>query len=201
MRLPIQKGLLELLLFEIERFFKENNQPYLKIMYKALFSLAYYGMMRVGELTMSDHTLKACNIHIGGNKDKLMMTLYTSKTHGRESRLQKIKISAIQQQKGSRKTIFCPFKMIRDFMNLRGHYADESEQFFIYRDRSLVRPDHFRNMLRKLLNKLGLDASLYDIHSFRSGRTSDLVKFGYSMEQIKAMGRWRSNAVYRYLKD
>ena len=49
-RLPIQKGLLEMLLFEVER--KYQCQPYLEIMYKALFCLGYYGMLRVGELSL-----------------------------------------------------------------------------------------------------------------------------------------------------
>ena len=51
-RLPILKGLLEIILFELERYFL--NQPYLELLYKSLFVLAYYGMMRIGELT------KAC---------------------------------------------------------------------------------------------------------------------------------------------
>ena len=92
-RLPIQKGLLEMVLFEVERIFNngKTNQPYLEILYKAIFCLAYYGMMRVGELTLSPHVLKAKNIHIGNNKDKIMMVLYSSKTHGKESRPQHIK--------------------------------------------------------------------------------------------------------------
>ena len=93
-RLPIQKGLLEMMLFEIERLYQvENQQPYLEQMYKALFCLGYYGMLRVGEMSYSQHVLKACNIHVGGNKDKIMVVLYTSKTHGEESGPQKIKIS------------------------------------------------------------------------------------------------------------
>ena len=62
-RLPVQKGLLELLLFEIERYYSNNTQPYLIALYKALFSLAYYGMMRVGELTSGVCVLKVCDMH------------------------------------------------------------------------------------------------------------------------------------------
>ena len=78
-RLPIQKSLLEMLLFEIERFYGDNNQqPYLELLYKTMFLMGYYGMLRVGELTFSPHTLKARNVHIGNNKDKIMIVLYTS---------------------------------------------------------------------------------------------------------------------------
>ena len=75
-RLPIQKGLLEMLLFELERVYNSQNiQPYLEQMYKAMFCLAYYGMLRVGELTQSPHVVKVCNIHLGNNKDKILVVL------------------------------------------------------------------------------------------------------------------------------
>ena len=92
-RLPIQKGLLEMLLFEIKRQWYDNKspQPYLAFMYQAIFCLAYYGMLRVGELAFSNHCIKACNIHVGSNKDKILVVLYSSKTHGKESRPQKVK--------------------------------------------------------------------------------------------------------------
>ena len=49
-RLPIHHRLFEALLFELERFL--STQPYLQIMYKSIFSLAFYGLMRVGKLTL-----------------------------------------------------------------------------------------------------------------------------------------------------
>ena len=199
-RLPIQKGLLELLLFELERVYgNDNPQPYLECMYKAMFCLAYYGMFRVGELTLGPHTAKACNVH-GGNKNKILVVLYTSKTHGEETGPQKIKISALTNSSVRTKYFFCPFKAVIRYMNTRGNYTADDEQFFVFADKSPVRPYHFRNTLRTLLDRLDLDSALYDVHSFRSGCTCDLWKFGYSIEKIKALGRWKSNAVYKYLK-
>ena len=200
-RLPIQKGLLEILLLEIERYFGEiQGQPYLESMYKALFCIAYYGMMRVGELTLSDHTLKACDIHMGDNKDKMLLVLYTSKTHGRKNKPQEIKIAAVKLLKEDKK-FFCPFETVSKFLRIRGPFLDTEEMLFVFRDHSPVKPHQFRCTLRLLLDRLDLDSSLYDVHSFRSGRTCDLARFGYSVDQIKAMGRWKSNAVYRYLKN
>ena len=202
-RLPIQKGLLEMLFFEIGRTYNssKNPQPYLDILYKAMFCLGYYGMMRVGELTMSPHTLKACNIHVGHNKDKMMIVLYTSKTYGEDSGPQKIKISAVPAKEQNKTRFFCPFKAVLDYMEIRGSYIEDDEPFFVFRDNSPVQGSQLRVVLRSLLTNLDLDGQLYDVDSFRSGRTSDLAKFGYSIDQIKAMGRWKSNAVYRYLKN
>ena len=200
-RLPIKKNLLEMLLFEIERMFGDHGQLYLEVMYKAMFCLAYYGMLRVGELTSGPHTAKACNIHVGIKLDKIMVVLYTSKTHGKESVPQKIKISAINNKKKDVR-FFCPVKAVINYMDIRGReYTDELEQFFVFKDKSEVKPHHFKCTLRQLLTRINLDSSLYDVHSFRSGRTCDLERFGYSVDQIKSMGRWRSNAVYRYLKN
>ena len=69
-RLPIQHGLLELILFEIKRYFSNRQQTYLETMYLAMFALGYYGLMRVAELCESEHSLKAVNTHVGVNKEK-----------------------------------------------------------------------------------------------------------------------------------
>ena len=98
-RLPIQIGLFELLLGELEHMYGgvKANQPFLECLYKAMFCLAYYGLLRVGEITQSDHVVKAANLHMGSNKNKILIILYTSKTHGRESHPQEIKITAKEE--------------------------------------------------------------------------------------------------------
>ena len=63
-----------------------------------------------------------------------------------------------------------------------------------------VRPAHVRSILRRILKTINLNYRLYDTHSFRMGRATDLRKAGFSIEDIKELGRWRSNAVYKYLK-
>ena len=78
-RLPIHCGLLEVLLFEIKRKFA--SQPYLESLYLALFAIGYYGLLRVGEITLGPHVIKAKNIFISHSKLKLLIILYTSKTH------------------------------------------------------------------------------------------------------------------------
>ena len=77
---------------------------------------------------------------------------------------------------------------------------NDQEHFFVFRDKSEIQPKIVRQMLRRVISNLGLDALLYDVHSLRAGRSTDLYKLGYSVEQVKQTGRWRSNIVYRYLK-
>ena len=117
-RLPIQHGLLELILFETQRVFKKKNQFYLELLYKAIFALGYYGLMRAGELLITnidEHTVKAKNIHMAENKEKLLIVLYSSKTHGIGNVPQKIKITSnrnCEQSTKQKHKHFCPFAVI-----------------------------------------------------------------------------------------
>ena len=200
-RLPIQKGLLEMLLIEIHRYFV--TQYYLELMYKSMFTLAYFGLLRVGELATGNHAVRAKDIYSSKQKQKLKIYLYTSKTHGRESPPQVIKITGdfITEDDEIAELHFNPYKITDEFLTIRGGYEHDNEPLYIFRDGTPVSTRNFRKLLKILLKSLNLDPSLYDTHSFRIGRATDLKKHGYSIEEIKALGRWKSNSVYKYLKQ
>ena len=71
----------------------------------------------------------------------------------------------------------------------------------MFKDGSPVTPDNARAVLKDILSKLGLEASMYGMHSFRVGRTSDLIKCNCSIEEVKCIGRWKSHTVYRYIRN
>ena len=149
---------------------------------------------------MGDHSVKAKDIWIGENKDKILIVLYTSKTHGEESYPQEIKISAQNKFLHKKKRNFCPFKIVLQFMQLRGSFSANCDNLFICRDGLLLTPAQARETLSTALKSVNINASLYSFHSLRSGRSCDLLKYGYTVDQIKDCGRWKSNAVYRYLR-
>ena len=76
---PIHIDLLERMCFEVERLFK--YQFYLEKLYKAVLCLGYYGLLRVGEMALSPHVIKAKDVHVGTNKEKILVLLFSSKTH------------------------------------------------------------------------------------------------------------------------
>ena len=195
-RLPIGIGLLELILFEIKRVYgtSDQPQPYLGKLYLALLSVSYYGMLWIGEATLSQHGLKACNVHIGINKDKLLLVLYSSKTHSKANHPQKICITA-RDSKVSVPCCFCPFRLVREYLTVRGEYYIETDQFFVFSDGSPMLAAAARKVLRQCITRLGLTAHLYDFHSLRIGRSSDLAKFGFHIDLIKHWGRWKSNSL------
>ena len=67
-RLPISKPVLAVLLEQTDNYFLDKGQEYLAILYKALFASAYYGLLRVGEITKGSHPVLAPDVHIGKNK-------------------------------------------------------------------------------------------------------------------------------------
>ena len=68
-RLPIQCSLLEMILFEVKRIFGSKGQMYLEALYLALFSISYYGMMRISEVANSNHVVRAKDVHSALNKN------------------------------------------------------------------------------------------------------------------------------------
>ena len=58
----------------------------------------------------------------------------------------------------------------------------------------------FTGVLAKAIRCLGLPTQVYTSHSFRIGRASDLASKGLSNETIKQLGRWKSDAVERYIR-
>ena len=89
-KLPIHKNLLQIILQQINQI--HDTQPYLCVMYKALFVSTYFGMLQIGEVTVSNHVIKACDVQIVQNKDKIMFILWSSKTHVENTTPQIVKI-------------------------------------------------------------------------------------------------------------
>ena len=162
-RLIIRKSLLGLLISKLE--VKYVDQPYLNTMYRALFLTTYYGMLCIGEVTMSQHVVKAKDIYIGVNKPKIMIILHTSKMHNKGQHLQIVKMSASAQLDK-----LCPFKALIEFLAVRRKYKSDTEPFFVFRDRSPVTPDNYRRLLKHLFIMNSLDHTLYGVHRMRAGR-------------------------------
>ena len=204
-RLPIRKPLLTSILRNLSDSFN-SPQEYLTILYRALFTTAYFGLFRVGELTLGEHVVKVSDVHIGMNKNKLSFVLHTSKTHSKSNWPQQIKITGLNAKLTPNTATFrihheiCPFMLLRNYIGVRNKRQSDQQQFFIFKDGSPVTPYHFRRTLKAVITHIGLNPDLYQTHSMRAGRSMDLLDMGLSVETIKKLGRWRSNAVFTYLR-
>ena len=115
-KLLICKPLVQLLINALKNKF--DQQSYLSRMYQALIIATYYGMFRIGELTLSQHMLKARDVHIAINKPKLLFVLHSSKTHGRGDMPQMIKITGLS---------FCPNNQCCPFVLLKKLFVEQEE--------------------------------------------------------------------------
>ena len=198
--LPIRKGLLLLLVQSVSQLYP--TQPYLCKLYRAMLMTAYYGLFTVGEIAESNHTVKAVDVHIGTNKDKMMFILHTSKTHGRDRKPQIIKIrcealSVANNANNSQR--ICPFKILREYIAMQKKYINTKEPFFIFRDRTPVSINQFRRTLKALIELNNLNPAFYSCHGICAGRATDLAQY-LSIETVRKIGRWKSSAIYTYLR-
>ena len=204
-RLPIHKQLLHVILNQIIKTYQ--GQIYLKRLYLALLSTAYYSMFRVGEITKGTHVVLASDVHIGVNKKKILFLLRSSKMHGKHTKPQVVKITATASRQKSLTSSkesdkFCPFAILWNYVNIHKGFTSNQEQFFVFHDRSPVTPQNFNKVLKYTLKSVGIDYRLYSSHCFRGGRSKDLLEMGVSIDVIKKLGRWshKSTAIYTYLK-
>lgn len=58
----------------------------------------------------------------------------------------------------------------------------------------------FNATLKQVLIFLGLGGSPFSAHSFRIGAASTAALLGFSFDEVKAMGRWRSDAAQLYIR-
>ena len=166
------------------------QQPFLKSLYQALFASVYFGLLRVGELTSGEHPIKACDVQIGTNKNKILFILQTSKTHWTDTAPQMVKIVGTPINKVAKATdlTICPFQIFKNYLAKRGPAHSRTEQFFVFSDGSRVKDYHMRNTLSKILHVAKFNHTAYSTHSFRIGRSCDFLKMGISVETIKKLG-------------
>ena len=145
--------------------------------------------------------IKVKDVHNWKNKNKVMFIPHSSKMHGEWDKPQIIKLAEIDPQTELKKEAqgICPFKILREYLSVRGSFAKPQEQFFVFNDHSPVTQVQFCNLIKALIRFNNLDDRLYTVHGIRAGRSCDLFDMGVSVETIKKLGRWKSSAVFSYL--
>ena len=197
-RLPIYREMLHIIITDIRHYMAMKGHYYLSILYPVIFTASYYGLLRVSEVAAETHPILVHDAHIAINKKKILFILRTSKTHCKSSRLQEVKITS--SANGSNVTPhLCPFRILQNCIKVCKPAKSKSETFFAYYDRSPVQAASIHRVLKKSLVRCSFDPTHYSLHSLRSGRVGDLLKMGVSVENIKKLGRWKSNAVFNYL--
>lgn len=186
-RMPIQKPLLFDLLKAIEICAKS---PYQKLMFSAMSLLAYYALLRVGEVTKSSSVVKnVLGVDQVSVYSSSMIVFFKNfkfskgKTH--KLRIHKVKFGP------------CPVDYVTRYLLVRPKVKGP---LFCKIDGSFVSRDNFVKVLKTSLAYLNIDSSHFNTHSFRIGRCTDLSGEGYSEQQIKLIGRWNSSSYRKYVR-
>lgn len=194
-RCGLTRKMTEDLILATKQLFGDVGQMYLFKLYRALFLTAYYGMFRIGELGSSPHSLKATDVKEASNKSKFLLILRSSKTHGKGDHPHTVNVPQVVDINPDNR-LFNPHAALADFQNSR----PQAVNFFVYQDGTPVTPEQIRKTFKKVLRLANFDTEIFDFHSFRVGRASELLANAVPFEIVKKWGNWKSDSIWKYFK-
>lgn len=187
-RLPISMQLLHQLCSATVLLF---NKHYISTLYTAMFLLAFHGFARVGELAVTGsspvHTLNIQDITLIPNRVVKVTFRHFKHSNGRTFELSIYPTS----------TNHCPVKSMQQYLSIRPPLQGP---LFLLPSGEPVSKSNFSSALSNTIKFLNLPAASYKSHSFRIGAATYSAIQGYSDQQIRLMGRWRSNAFLKYIR-
>ena len=188
-RLPITLELLCRLVGTLPRL---GLSHYDSLLFKAMFTTAFFGLLRVGEIAYTSstqsHTLQFENVLTSGPPVRYTLILKSFKfSQGGEAR--------IRLQRNS--TGACPVQHLGNYLAVR---SLQPGPLFCLPDNTPVTRTRFTGVLSKVIKSLGLDTQIYKSHSFRIGGATYAAQLGFSDAEIRQLGRWRSNAFKKYIR-
>lgn len=173
------------------------HTPYGRCLFQAMCSLAFFVCMRVGEFTWTTSRKRGFLIQLhqltqlvdANQKIICLKFTFLDCKHNYNQRPFSVVIY--------RRNDFCPVQIILDYLSLRGSGPGP---LFRLADGSPVSRAIFIDKLSMTIKYCGLDPSRYKGHSFRIGAASFAADAGMSDSQIRALGRWKSDAFHKYIR-
>lgn len=161
----------------------QGNQGFEHIRDAALVALGLRAMLRPGELV----ALRQDDVRF--TNSSLMLRLRTSKADQRGER-KPLTIVAVNSP-------CCPVFLLHNYLRIRAKFPD-SLPLFISKIGSPLSVSAVSSVVARMAQEDGLSGS-FSGHSLRIGGASAAVEGGLSLEQIRAIGGWKSDAVNAYL--
>ena len=164
-----------------------------------MFLVAFYGLFRIGELA-SKSTRFAPTVVQYSN---LTFLFRQGQLHGAKITITEYKHNASRRPfdillAKDVSSPFCPVTALYQYCNIRG---TRPGPLFCNADQTAISVHQFNVALQQCLSYCGLDSSRYKTHSFRIGGACHAAEKCYSDAQIRALGRWKSDAFKVYLRS
>ncbi|CAG2192890.1 unnamed protein product [Mytilus edulis] len=191
-RAPITVQLLSDMISCLDKVCKNKYEAAL---FSAVFSVAFFGLLRVGEITTSKSksVINGSNLTISDilvRRKVLVLRVRWSKTD------QKVKsVTLLIAENGKN---YCPVRLINEYLKVRPT-CNNTDLFIHYTGMPLTRYQ-FSSILEKALHFLRISKGHFRSHSFRIGGATELARQGVSEEVIMRLGRWKSHAYSRYIR-
>ena len=191
-RKPITPDILSSLLRLLPAICKS---PYESKLFSAMFTTAFFGYFRMGELVQNTvldpgHAIQVEYVTYHEHSDTVQIFLKHSKTD-QEGKGTIITLSSTQRPP-------CPVHTMRSFICLRPKIPGA---FFCPESRKPVTRYQVTSVFNMALDKLGLDTRVYKTHSFRIGVAYSTWAMGTSKLDIAQRGRWKSHCMFNYIRE
>ena len=193
-RLPITLKIMQ----KIKHHLNKQPSTYQDKLLWAACCVAFYGFPRVSEFTVpSQHSYdKAYYLSLADLTLNSRCLPTVVQLHIKQSKTDPFREGAfIFLSKSNRGT--CPVRAIVDYLIVRGK---REGPLFVWPDGTMLTRNLFASALARILRNLNLTPQLYNTHSFRIGAATSANQAGLTPLQIKALGRWRSDAYQRYIR-
>ena len=162
-------------------------------LFRAAFLVAYYASLRVGEFAVAgsgEHTLSLANTGFA-REDKALSLVLILPTYKASTRAAKLLVPP------GKDVSVCAVTAVMEYLKVRGGGAGP---LFRFRSGAPLRGKQVIEVLRACVKEAGLDPAAFSGHSFRAGRTTDLVAMNLGDAAIRASGRWKSSAYFQYVR-
>ncbi|CAC5412032.1 unnamed protein product [Mytilus coruscus] len=192
-RKPITFDVLKWLILILHRVCKSIYETKL---FRAAFALAFFGFMRIGEITYvnknaDNHVLKISDNKFNDIDSEVFVTIMSSKTDQIGCSTTLILSSNDNDNE------LCVVKMLKDYLQLR---PDSQGQLFCHLNHNKLTRFQFLAVLRSALNFIIWNPEEFNTHSFRIGAATTAALEGKTDEEIQTLGRWNSNSLKSYIR-
>ena len=190
LRRPITLSILERLVTVLT---KVCDSKFEQLLFSSIFSLAFFGFLRIGEIadsSCSDHIIQIDDVQLDKNKDSVTLIIQSSKTdqYGNKQVLEINK---------NANGIVCPVKHLIAYLNIRPKILGP---LFCHFNQKTVTRYQISAVLKFALSFNGYNPDNYNTHSFRIGAATTAALMGKTDDEIKLMGRWKSDTFRRYIR-
>ncbi|XP_075068922.1 uncharacterized protein LOC142158646 [Mixophyes fleayi] len=189
-RRPIDGQILARLIEVLRNLATDNYEA---LLFGLAFSMAYHGAFRVSELVARSKNdmggaLLFRNVILQTNVIRCKIVKSKTDQLGRGHGL------AITEQQ---ETFICPVKLANQFAKIR---PPGEGLWLSHLDNTPVTKFQFSALLKRALGEVDLNPVEYGTHSFRIGAATAAAARGASVNEIQALGRWKSQAYKKYIR-